>query len=88
MIHSLRGLERHTEEGKCPVDEMKHIPEWHQSSTKHEEFGVKDVYKRQVWDFVLYAPITYLGMGFALVYILTGVIIARTDEGKIGRAHV
>lgn len=35
-----------------------------------------------VWDFVLYAPITYLGMGFALVYILTGVIIARTDEGK------
>lgn len=35
-----------------------------------------------VWDFVLYAPITYLGMGFALVYILTGVTIARTDEGK------
>ena len=35
-----------------------------------------------VWDFVIYAPITYLGMGFALIYILTGFTIARTDEGK------
>lgn len=35
-----------------------------------------------VWDFVIYAPITYLGMGFALIYILTGFTIARTNEGK------
>lgn len=33
-----------------------------------------------VWDFVLYAPITYLGMGFALIYILTGFTIARADK--------
>lgn len=33
-----------------------------------------------VWDFVLYAPITYLGMGFALIYILTGFTIARVDK--------
>ena len=34
-------MERHTVEGKGPVDEIEHIPRWHQSSTKHEEFGVK-----------------------------------------------
>ena len=33
-----------------------------------------------VWDFVLYAPITYLGMGFALIYILTGFTISRADK--------
>lgn len=33
-----------------------------------------------VWDFVLYAPITYLGTGFALIYILTGFTIARADK--------
>ena len=33
-----------------------------------------------VWDFVLYAPITYLGMGFSLIYILTGFTIARADK--------
>ena len=33
-----------------------------------------------VWDFVLYAPITYLGMGFALIYILTGFTITRADK--------
>ena len=41
MIYSRRGLERHTAEGKGPVDEIEHTPRWHQSSTKHEEFGVK-----------------------------------------------
>ena len=34
-------MERHTAEGKGPVDEIEHTPRWHQSSTKHEEFGVK-----------------------------------------------
>ena len=40
-MYSRRGLERHTEEGKGPVDEMQIIARQHQSSTKHEEFGVK-----------------------------------------------
>ena len=34
-------MERHTEEGKGPVDEMKHIPKWHQSSTGHVKPGMK-----------------------------------------------
>ena len=34
-------MERHTAEGKGPVDEIEHTPRWYQSSTKHEEFGVK-----------------------------------------------
>ena len=34
-------MERHTAEGKGPVDEIEHIPRWHQSSTGHEEPGMK-----------------------------------------------
>ena len=41
MIDSRRDLESSDAEGKIPVDEIKHIPKWHQSSTEHEEFGVK-----------------------------------------------
>jgi len=31
-------------------------------------------------DYILYAPMTYLGLVFALIYILTGIGIAKTDK--------
>ena len=40
-MYSRRGLERHTKEGKGPVDEIQLQAGQHQSSAKHEEFGVK-----------------------------------------------
>ena len=41
MIDSRRDLESSDAEGKIPVDEIKHIPKWHQSSTGHVKPGVK-----------------------------------------------
>ena len=36
-----------------------------------------------VLDYALYAPMTYLGVVFALIYIYTGIGIGKTEEPEI-----